>query len=61
MPSAGEQADASGVAEATARRSYGKLLAFLAHRMLDVAAAGGLPAGDRPGTRSGGPRLSASP
>src|ERR1700719_2997785 len=31
--------DARGVAEQTARRSYGKLVAFLAQRMRDVAAA----------------------
>src|SRR5213076_2198945 len=30
---------ARGAAEATARQSYGKLVAFLAHRMRDVAAA----------------------
>jgi predicted RNA polymerase sigma factor len=31
--------DARGAAERTARRSYGKLVAFLAHRMRDVTAA----------------------
>src|SRR5438132_9176991 len=30
---------ARGAAEATARQSYGKLVAFLAHRLRDVAAA----------------------
>ena len=36
---AGEEGDAQTTAEAVARRSYGKLVAFLAARTRDVAAA----------------------
>jgi len=38
MPREGDL-PASALAEAVARRSYGKLVAFLAHRTRDVAAA----------------------
>src|SRR5437763_10701878 len=39
MPREGDHLPSGALAEAVARRSYGKLVAFLAHRTRDVAAA----------------------